>query len=335
MSEEDKAIEFNVGARLLKFDAISGNFDGILALEVLDKSGEIMDYESSKPFFKSWSQEISEATGGKSVGNLRSMHQKQVAGKLTKIEFDDINKRVMVSGEVIDPVDREKLIKGAYTGLSIGGKYHKKWEDAVAKGIRYTAIPREASLVDNPNMYGAYLMVKDATGEHTVALVGEDNLLKTQEVPVKIEPSSDDTLLTKTTSEEKMLDKDQLESLEKAVSSSVNAAVVASLTSVKEDLVKTVDSKLLESQTATDAKIADIATGLETMKKAIEGFVSGFPVTKGVRTITKGADSSIEVEDKKEDDEDDAPVEKAVNDERVALKAMRSAILKGTPVFSE
>ena len=51
---------------------------GTITQEILDKLGEVMDYESSKPYFEKWSNEIHEASGGLSrdsgTGRLRGKH---------------------------------------------------------------------------------------------------------------------------------------------------------------------------------------------------------------------------------------------------------------------
>src|SRR5690349_8264199 len=78
---------------------------GEITSEGVDKSGEAFDYDSSKPFYEKWSGEISEATGGKSLGNLRVMHGSKVAGKLTALHFDDGAKRITCAAKVIDDAE--------------------------------------------------------------------------------------------------------------------------------------------------------------------------------------------------------------------------------------
>jgi len=58
-------------AQLSKIDEARHEVWGVATAEVVDKEGEIFDYESSKPFFQSWSDEIAKATDGKSLGNVR------------------------------------------------------------------------------------------------------------------------------------------------------------------------------------------------------------------------------------------------------------------------
>lgn len=143
-------------AQIKKVDEEKRLVYGIAAAEVADRSGEILDYEGSKPHFQKWVQETLEATDGQSHGNLRAMHGKVAAGKLTGIEFDDTNKLFPVVVKVVDDNEWKKVLEGVYTGFSIGGSYVKKWDDpAIKKGdgssvMRYIAAPNELSLVDRP-----------------------------------------------------------------------------------------------------------------------------------------------------------------------------------------
>ncbi|MGN6383657.1 MAG: hypothetical protein ACTHMK_13725 [Dyella sp.] len=152
-------------ARITKVDEATGLVYGRAVQEVVDRSGEIFDYDSSKPNFEKWSTDLAKATEGKSVGNVRAMHGKVAAGKLNEITFNDVEKAVDVVAEVVDPVEREKCLKGVYTGFSIGGSYAAKWPDEVNKGvIRYTANPTEISLVDMPCVPTANFTVVKADG---------------------------------------------------------------------------------------------------------------------------------------------------------------------------
>src|SRR5574340_1063467 len=133
---------------ITKVDTVKGEIWGRAAQEVEDKSGEIMDYATSKPNFKKWSDEVKKESKGKSLGNVRAMHGKVAAGKVIDIQFNDAEKAIDVGVKVIDMAELEKAIEGVYTGFSIGGKYGDRWDD---NGLqRYTAIPSEISLVDRP-----------------------------------------------------------------------------------------------------------------------------------------------------------------------------------------
>ena len=69
------------------------------AQEVPDRSKEIMDYESSKPYFQKWSDEQLEASNGKNYGNVRAMHGKIAAGHVFEpLTFDDTEKAVEGNG---------------------------------------------------------------------------------------------------------------------------------------------------------------------------------------------------------------------------------------------
>jgi hypothetical protein len=116
--------------------------------EVPDKAGEIFDYESSRPHFEKWSSDFEKTTDGKSLGNVRSMHNKVAAGKVVEIDFNDDEKAIDVCAKVVDDNEWQKCLEGVYTGFSIGGSYVKRWKD---DGLyRYTAKPSELSLVDSP-----------------------------------------------------------------------------------------------------------------------------------------------------------------------------------------
>lgn len=152
-------------ARITKVDEATGKVYGRAVQEVPDRSGEIFDYASSKPNFEKWSTDMAKATDGKSVGNVRAMHGKVAAGKLTEITFADAEKAIDVCAEIVDPAEREKCIKGVYTGFSIGGRYVKKWaDDEDANLQRYTAEPTEISLVDLPCVPTAQFTVVKSDG---------------------------------------------------------------------------------------------------------------------------------------------------------------------------
>lgn len=119
--------------------------------EIPDKSGEIMDYETAKPAFEAWSKSFNDATGGMSKGNLRVMHGKTVAGKLTDMVFNDDDKAIDVIAKVVDDNEWKKCLEGVYTGFSVGGSYAKKWADPTNPALkRYTPRVAELSLVDTP-----------------------------------------------------------------------------------------------------------------------------------------------------------------------------------------
>ena len=162
--------------------------------EIVDRSGEIMDYETSKPLIEAWSLEASAASGGLSKGNVRSQHRKDsAAGKVVEIEFDDTSKWVDVAVKVVDDADWKKVQEGVYTGFSMGGSYAKKWSDptlTTASGmpvVRYTAQPSEISLVDRPCVptAGFFEVLKaDGSTEQKAFHQGESNM-STETPPVE------------------------------------------------------------------------------------------------------------------------------------------------------
>lgn len=180
---------------------------GRITAEEIDQSGEVMDYETSKPNFEKWSSQIEEASGGLSKGNLRVMHGLQVAGKLTDIAFDDESQSIEVCAKVVDEAEWDKLLEGCYTGFSVGGRYGKKWKDKVGDTViqKFTAVPNEVSLVDNPCVKSAtFSLVKADGAEELVKFQAAADLVKadeaeeskTEEEPVipGLEPSNEDVV---------------------------------------------------------------------------------------------------------------------------------------------
>jgi len=152
---------------------------GTATQEVKDRSDETMDYDSSKPLFEKWSQDIEKASGGKSLGNVREMHSNKAAGKLTQLTFNDAAKAIEVCAKVVDDDSWNKVKEGVLTGFSIGGSYAKRWRDATG-GTRFTAGPAELSLVDLPCCPTATFDVIKASGmvEQREFKIKEDNSLE-------------------------------------------------------------------------------------------------------------------------------------------------------------
>ena len=135
---------------LAKVDLDQRLVTGVATAETPDRSDEIFDYASSKPYFEKWSAEAAAASGGKSLGAVRAMHGSVAAGKLTHIAFDDDAKRIAVCAKIVDDDEWRKVQEGVYTGFSQGGRYVKRWADPDTGLTRYTAEPHEISLVDLP-----------------------------------------------------------------------------------------------------------------------------------------------------------------------------------------
>ena len=153
---------------ITKVDVAKRLVYGQATAEVIDKADEIMDYAGTKPLFEEWSGAISKATDGKSVGNVRAMHGKVAAGKLTDIAYDDANLAINVCAKIVDDNEWKKVEEGVYTGFSIGGEYERTWADEVHKGVtRYIARPSEISIVDNPCVPTAHFTMIKADGLET------------------------------------------------------------------------------------------------------------------------------------------------------------------------
>jgi hypothetical protein len=151
---------------LTKVDVDARMVHGVATAESPDRAGEICDYETTKPYFQSWSDDTRAVSGGKSLGAVRAMHGRIAAGKLTDISFDDANRRILVAAKIVDDAEWEKVLEGVYTGFSQGGRYVKRWNDEATGMTRYTAEPSEISLVDVPCLPGAtFEVVKEGVVE--------------------------------------------------------------------------------------------------------------------------------------------------------------------------
>ena len=151
----------NLFAQIAKIDESKHEVWGVATAEIVDKEGEIFDYQSSKPYFKNWSDEISKATDGKSLGNVREMHEPSAVGKLVAIAFDDDLKQIRVGARIVDTVAWQKCMLGVYTGFP-SGRLCKAWKDG--EYVRFTANPVEISVVDNPCVPGAHFTAVKADG---------------------------------------------------------------------------------------------------------------------------------------------------------------------------
>jgi hypothetical protein len=158
-------MNFNMNIPLFKIDEEQKLVYGRATQEVLDKSDEIMDYESSKSNFEKWSNDFATRTGGKSYGNIRVQHDsKRVGGKIAEpLTFNDTDKAIDICVKVSDDNLFNEIKEGYYTGFSVGGSYGRQWTDD--DGIlHYTAIPSEISIVDNPCVGTATIMYVKADG---------------------------------------------------------------------------------------------------------------------------------------------------------------------------
>jgi hypothetical protein len=171
---------------LTKVDVDLRTVHGVATAEAPDRAGEICDYESTKPYFEAWSAGAQAASSGKSLGAVRSMHQRIAAGKLTNIAFDDAGKQILVAAKIVDDDEWAKVVEGVYTGFIQGGRYVARWTDEGTGLVRYTADPTEISLVDVPCLPGAtFQVVKDGIVEERAfaTAVAEPTVEKVEETP--------------------------------------------------------------------------------------------------------------------------------------------------------
>lgn len=160
--------------------------------ETLDRQGEVLDYEASKPYWEEWIKESQEASGGKSMGNVRVMHRPDIAaGKLVRVDFNDQEKSIDVAAKVVDDAEWQKVLEGVYTGFSQGGKYISKKNDPLVTGfggmpaVRVVIAPKELSLVDRPAVPSAtFFEVVKADGSTEQRSFKGDNMSEQTELPI-------------------------------------------------------------------------------------------------------------------------------------------------------
>lgn len=160
--------KLNLFFRLTKVDEAQRLVYGVATAETPDKTREVCDYASTVPHYKAWSDEIHKASGGKSLGNVREMHDNKAVGKLTSINFNDEEKQIEICAKIIEDSTWNKVVEGVLTGFSQGGDYEKRWKDPDDPTLtRYTAVPAEVSVVDNPCLArGSFEYIKsDGTSE--------------------------------------------------------------------------------------------------------------------------------------------------------------------------
>lgn len=156
---------------LVKVDEAQRIVYGLVTAEQPDRDGEICHYATTVPYFKAWSDVVSKASDGKSIGNLREMHGLSAAGAGKSIEFDDTNKSILMGFKVVDDQAWMKVQEGVYTGFSQGGEYVKRWQAEWTDGEKYTfytSSPIEVSLVDMPCLPAATFEYVKANGQTEV-----------------------------------------------------------------------------------------------------------------------------------------------------------------------
>lgn len=201
MPDELKATDFSVFCPLVKVDYQKREVWGRMTQEVPDGANEIADYASSKAEIQKWSAAAKARTSllpeaDQSLGNVREMHGSSAAGKVIDIDYNDAEKAVDIGTHIADDAAWNKVLKGVYTGFSVGGRYGKRSMDPKNPGlIRYTAIPVEVSLVDAPAVPTATFKLIKADGSTELHKIGVavDAALETHDPPDAVEgtPSLD------------------------------------------------------------------------------------------------------------------------------------------------
>jgi hypothetical protein len=187
---------------LAKVDERTHTAYGICTCEEPDKEGEVADYIGAKKSYQEWSKEASDSTTasgqGISLGNIRYMHKLIIAGKATKLHFDDDKKQIWLESTPAPPISREDpdiwpLLEGGFLrGYSHGGRYKSRVCDTCRKNIqgsfcehcnkkvivRYVPEIAEVSYVDNPALKAASFTLVRSNGSSELKKFSETPALE-------------------------------------------------------------------------------------------------------------------------------------------------------------
>jgi hypothetical protein len=191
---------------LIKVDEINHTAYGIATCEKEDKDGEICDYAGAKKAYQEWSKEAQESTTASgqavSLGNIRYMHKLIIAGKATKLKFDDDRKQIWLESTPAPPMSKEDpdiwplLRDGFLRGYSQGGKYTSRVCNTCRKDIqgnycghcdkrvlvRYVPTIAEVSWVDNPCLKEATFTLVKSDGSTELKKFGKKETLMTTDL---------------------------------------------------------------------------------------------------------------------------------------------------------
>jgi hypothetical protein len=155
---ESSSKGFFISLPFAKIDREKREVWGVGTSEMLDLQGERVSYDASKAAFNEWAATMNEATQGKSMGNVREMHQPKAVGRLISVVPDDERRRVWVGAKLSASQDGQdawkKIQEGVLNGFSIGAPTAKREIKFSKAGDPETWVTgfklSEISLVDNP-----------------------------------------------------------------------------------------------------------------------------------------------------------------------------------------
>ena len=115
---------------------------GVASSETVDHDGEVILASAMKAAIPGF---LAHGTGA-----LREMHRADAAaGTVDEVEFDDKTKTTKIVASVVDKGAIDKVVKGVYKGLSIGGRTLERHPDNNKVITKVSWL--ELSLVDRPS----------------------------------------------------------------------------------------------------------------------------------------------------------------------------------------
>ncbi len=203
-SEHDTSRGLTLSFPFSKVDRERREVWGLATSEAIDQQGEIVDFEASKKAFGEWTEKIDRATQGRSMGNVREMHQPKAVGRLIAWKPDDDRKGIWVGAKISESQDGQdawkKIGEGVLNGFSIGAPtaervFEIKGDRPVRRVVSYHL--SEISLVDNPACPDAFFSeIKLARGgKEDVFVMTNQSVLKAFDPSDEPGPRGEDRLV--------------------------------------------------------------------------------------------------------------------------------------------
>ena len=187
---------------IVKVDERTHKAYGVVTNTSVDSSNERCLYDETVPYYRKWSDDALTSTTNAgqepSYGNIRLQHSLEIAGKITRLVFDDVNKQILAESEPVNDEIWTLLKRGFCRGYSQGGRYILRrcelCRSAITKSgsnycnkcnkdvvVEYVSSPSEVSYVDVPALPDATFQYvrTDGTSELRKFATNKSDMTKT------------------------------------------------------------------------------------------------------------------------------------------------------------